>query len=91
MKKLTIDQLKDMLLNEEMSFTFLDNTMYNNGYYTVFNDGVTKDIKNDLNVVYTAMDTCEAEVQIFFEIIIDNEPDEVEESFYLKVIDIQEF
>ena len=91
MKKLTIDQLKDMLLNEEMIFTFLDNTMYNNGYYTVFNDGVTKDIKNDLNVVYTAMDTCEAEVQIFFEIIIDNEPDEVEESFYLKVIDIQEF
>ena len=91
MKKLTIDQLKDMLLNEEMSFTFLDNTMYNNGYYTVFNAGVTKDIKNDLNVVYTAMDTCEAEVQIFFEIIIDNEPDEVEESFYLKVIDIQEF
>ena len=91
MKKLTIDQLKDMLLNEEMSFTFLDNTMYNNGYYTVFDSGVTKDIKNDLNVVYTAMDTCEAEVQIFFEIIIDNEPDEVEESFYLKVIDIQEF
>ena len=91
MKKTNINELKEMLLNEEMSFMFLDNTMYNNGYYTVFNDGVTKDIKNDLNVVYTAMDTCEAEVQIFFEITIDNKPDEVEESFYLRITDIQEF
>ena len=91
MKKLTIDQLKDMLLNEEMSFTFLDNTMYNNGYYTVFDSGVTKDIKADLNVVYTAMDTYAAEVQIFFEITADNGEDEVEEAFDLKVIDIQEF
>ena len=80
-----------MLLNEEMSFIYLDNTMYNNGYYTVFNDGVTKDIKNDLNVVYTAMDTNAAEVQIFFEITADNGEDEVEEAFDLKVIDIQEF
>ena len=90
MKK-NINELREMLLGKEMSFLFLDNTMYNNGYYTVFDSGVTKDIKNDLNVVYTAMDTNAAEVQIFFEITADNGEDEVEEAFDLKVIDIQEF
>ena len=93
MKK-NINELREMLLNKKMSFMFLDNTMCNNGYYSVFaifDDGVTKDIKNYLTAVYTAVDTNTAEVQIFFEIIADNEPDEIEEIFYLKVTDIQEF
>ena len=93
MKK-NINELREMLLNKKMSFMFLDNTMCNNGYYSVFaiyDDGITKDIKNYLTAVYTAMDTNTAEVQIFFEITADNEPSEAEESFYLKVTDIQEF
>ena len=93
MKK-NVKELREMLLNEEMSFVFLDNTMCNNGYYSVFaifDDGVTKDIKNYLTAVYTAMDTNTAEVQVFFEITADNSEDESEENFYLKVTDIQEF
>ena len=43
------------------------------------------------NVIYTATDTNEAEVQIFFEITTDNGEDEAEEAFYLKVTDVQEF
>lgn len=55
-----------------MSFTDLDNFMMESGYYSVFDDGVTADIKQDGNVVYTATDSNECEVQIFFEITIDN-------------------
>ena len=79
------------LVNEEMSFTELDNFMMENGYYSVFDDGVTADIKQDGNVVYTATDSNECEVQIFFDITTDNGEDEAEEAFYLKVTDVQEF
>lgn len=86
MKKL-VEEIK----NEEMSFTELDNFMMENGYYSVFDAGVTADIKHDRNVVYTAEDTNECEVQIFFEITADNGEDEAEEAFYLVVKDVQEF
>ena len=85
------EELKKELLNEEMSFTDLDNFMMESGYYSVFDDGVTADIKQDGNVVYTATDSNECEVQIFFEITTDNGEDEAEEAFYLKVTDVQEF
>ena len=94
MKK-NINELREMLLNKEMSFTMLDSIMHKIcGYYSVFeiyDDGVTKDIKNYLTAVYTAVDTNTAEVQIFFEITKDNAATETEENFYLKVTDIQEF
>lgn len=90
MKKLNVVELKEMLLNKDISFLELDNMMSNNGYYTVSDDGVTKDIKNDLTVAYTATDSNEAEILISFEITIDNGEDEIEESFYLKVLDISE-
>lgn len=67
MKKLNVEEIKkELLLNEEMSFTDLDNFMMESGYYSVFDDGVTADIKQDGNVVYTATDSNECEVQIFF-------------------------
>nr|DAZ39867.1 MAG TPA: hypothetical protein [Caudoviricetes sp.] len=91
MKKLNAEEIKKELLNEEMSFTDLDNFMMENGYYTVFDEGATFDIKWCKNVIYTATDTNEAEVQIFFEITTDNGEDEAEEAFYLKVTDVQEF
>lgn len=91
MKKLNAEEIKKELLNEEMSFTDLDNFMMENGYYTVFDEGTTFDIKWCKNVIYTATDTNEAEVQIFFEITTDNGEDEAEEAFYLKVTDVQEF
>lgn len=91
MKKLNAEEIKKELLNEEMSFADFDNFMMESGYYSVFDDGVTVDIKQDGNVVYTATDSNECEVQIFFEITIDNGEDEAEEAFYLKVTDMQEF
>lgn len=91
MKKLNAEEIKKELLNEEMSFTDLDNFMMESGYYSVFDDGATENIKQDKNVVYTAADSNECEVQIFFEITIDNGEDEAEEAFYLKVTDVQEF
>ena len=94
MKK-NINELREMLLNKEMSFMMLDNIMHKIcGYYSVFeiyDDGITKDIKNYLTAVYSAVDTHVAEVQIFFEITADNALGEAEENFYLKVTDIQEF
>ena len=89
--KNNVNELKEMILNQEYGFMELDGIMEDSGYYSVLNEGATKNIKNDLNVVYTAKDTCEAEVQIFFEITVNNGEDEVEEAFDLKVIDIQEF
>ena len=83
MKKLNVEEIKKELVNEEMSFTELDNFMMENGYYSI--------IKQDRNVVYTATDSNECEVQIFFEITTDNGEDEAEEAFYLKVTDVQEF
>ena len=94
MKK-NINVLREMLLSKEMSFMMLDNIMHKIcGYYSVFeiyDDGITKDIKNYLTAVYSAVDTNTAEIQIFFEITKDNAANENEENFYLKVTDIQEF
>ena len=90
MKK-NVNELKRMILNQEYGFMELDGIMEDSGYYSVLNDGIIENIKNDLNVVYTAKDNCEAEVQIFFEITVNNGENEIEEAFDLKVIDIQEF
>lgn len=65
MKKLNAEEIKKELLNEEMSFTDFDNFMMESGYYSVFDDGVTADIKQDGNVVYTATDSNECDVQEF--------------------------
>lgn len=91
MKKLTAQEINKELVNKEISFTELDNYMIGSGYQTVFEDGAAKEIKEDLNVIYTAADTCECEVQIFFEITINNSEGYVEEDFYLKVTGVYEF
>jgi len=76
------------LLAKEMSFTELDNFMIKKGYYSVFEDGCTKEIKESANVIYTSTKTNEAEISIKFEITQDSGEDEIEESFYLKAINI---
>lgn len=91
MKKLMVNELKEMLENKEMDFLELDNKMVESGYYTLFDDGATANIKEDKNVVYTARDTNECEIIINFEITIDNGEDEIDESFELKVISVEEF
>ena len=69
----------------------LDSIMYHNGYYSLLNNGVTKYIKEELKAVYSVFGTGLAEVQIFFEITHNNAADEIEESFYLKVTDIEKY
>jgi hypothetical protein len=76
------------LVGKEMSFTELDNTMMENGFYSVFDDGVTNDVKFNKNVVYTNEVTNEAEIIVNFEITVDNSEDETEENFELKVTSI---
>lgn len=65
MKKLNVEEIKKELVNEEMSFIDLDNFMMESGYYSVFDDGATENIKQDKNVVYTATDSNECEVQSY--------------------------
>lgn len=91
MKKLTVEELKKELLRKELFFADLDNYMQENGYYSVFDDGATEEIKKDKNVVYTAVDTCECEVIINFTITINNGKDECEEAFELLVTSIEKF
>lgn len=91
MKKLNVKELNNELKGSEYSFEELDNFMMENGYYSIFNDGATSNIKDDKNVIYTAKDTNECEVKINFEITANNSEDEIEEAFYLKVINIKKF
>lgn len=86
-----LENLRKELIGKEISFVELDNKMMENNFYSVFDNGATIDIKDSKNVVYTNKETNEAEIQIFFNITIDNEPDEVEENFYLEVTSIEEF
>ena len=90
MKK-NIEELREMLVGKEISFIELDNIMGVSGYYSLLNNGVTKYIKEELKAVYSVLGTGLAEVQIFFEITHNNAADEIEESFYLKVIDIEKY
>lgn len=87
MKKATVEKIRTEFLGKEVNFYNLDNFMQENGYYSVFDDGATEDIKEEKSVVYTATDTNEAEVIIEFEITIDS----AEENFELKVTSIEKF
>ena len=90
MKK-SVEKIREEILGNEFAFVNLDNYMQENGYYSVFDDGVTKQIKEDKNVVYTAVDTCECEVIINFTITIDNSEEEAEENFIMLITSIEKF
>ena len=81
--------LRRALLDKEMRFIELDNIMEINGYYSLLDDGVTSYIKRNLNVVYTAADTGESEIEISFIITEDTEVDEMEENFRLIITDVE--
>ena len=86
-----MEELKRDLENREMSFVDLDNYMMEHGFYSVFNDGATDNIKECGNVVYTGLESKEAEVIIYFTITIDSAEDEAEEHFYVLINEIDEF
>lgn len=86
-----LENLRNELVGREMSFIELDNYMMSKGFYSVFNDGITENIKQDKNVIYTLNHEDLNQIQVFFNITIDNTEDEVEEAFYLEVTQIEEF
>lgn len=86
-----LKNLKKDLLNQELLFIELDNYMMQNGFYSVFDDGIIEYIKHDLNVIYTAIETNAAEIQIFFNITINNGLDESPDAFYMKIIAIEKY
>lgn len=79
------------LLNKEVSFMELDNIMTENGFYSVLDDGIMEDIKQDGNVIYTGLESGECEIKITFEVTIDSGEDEGPEAFYLRVTNIEKF
>ena len=86
-----LNELRNNLDGKELSFIELDNFMIKHGYYTVIDDGIIDNIKQDENVIYTSKQTNESEIQIFFNIIYNNGKDESEESFIIKIIEVGQF
>lgn len=84
-------KIENEILGCELSFLELDNIMVSFGYYSVFDDGITEAIKKDGNICYTSVDSGEVEVQIFFNITIDNGEDEDESAFHLEVTSVERF
>lgn len=47
-----LNKLKNELLNESVTLLDLDNLMMNNGFYSIFDDGVINEVLEDGDVVY---------------------------------------
>ena len=82
-----LKELKTNLEGKEISFIDLDNYMMKKGFYSVFDDGVTNDIKECGTVVYTGKESKEAEIIIHFTITIDSGKDEDDSNFYMFIKD----
>lgn len=93
MRKLTAQEIKEELMSIEtiLNFYVLDSFMTNNGYYSTFENGAIEPIRKEKNVVYTAIDSDECEIRIFFEILCYNIPYERGGDFVLRVTDVQKF
>ena len=86
-----LNELRNYFRGKELTFIELDNFMIKHGYYTVIDDGIIDNIKQDENVIYTSKQTNESEIQIFFNIIYNNGKDESKESFIIKIIEVGQF
>ena len=84
-----LENLRKELLGQEMDFVELDNYMMSEGFYSVFDDGATDNIKECENVAYMSKESGEWEVLISFKIIKDNEDDEPEENCVMKITEVE--
>ena len=84
-----LENLRKESLGQEMDFVELDNYMMSEGFYSVFDDGATDNIKECENVAYMSKESGEWEVLISFKIIKDNEDDEPEENFVMKITEVE--
>lgn len=83
-----LNKLKSELLGKELYFRDLDNILLSNNFYSLLDDNIIVDIKNDLEAIYTNIKSNEAEIKINFKIVYNNASDEAEENFILKVLSI---
>ena len=86
-----LKELKTNLEGKEISFIDLDNYMMEKGFYSVFDDGVTNDIKECGTVVYTGKESKEVEIIIHFTITIDSGKDEDDSNFYMFINEVDNF
>lgn len=87
-----MEELKKELLNEELDFFKLDTIMNNNGYYGIITDGAVKNIIECENVVFTNLETGEAEIKINFDIVeLADEKKEAIEATIIKIRSIEKF
>lgn len=84
-----LENLRKELLGQEMNFIELDSYMMSEGFYSVFDDGATDNIKECENVAYKNKENEEFEMLISFEIVNDNEADEAEENFVMKITEVE--
>ena len=87
MKKLA-NEIKQELLNQTMNFMELDNYMMENGYCSVYDDGIVEYVKDDENVVYQGKDSLDWEIQISFEVDPDDESDD---NYTVTITNVVEF
>ena len=83
-----LNKLKSELLGKELYFRDLDNILLSNNFYSLLDDNIIVDIKNDLEAIYTNIKSNDAEIKINFKIVYNNASDEAEENFILKVLSI---
>ena len=83
-----LENLKNELIGKELSFYELDCILKSNNFYSLLDDNIIEDIKNDLEAIYTNIKSNEAEIRVNFEIVYNNASDEAEENFTLKVLSI---
>lgn len=84
-----IKELNNDLKEKKLSFLELDNYMMVQGFYSVYNDGIEKQVKKDKNVVYTFIDNVKKEVIIYFNIVTCFSNENFD--FNIKIISIEEF
>lgn len=84
-----IKELNNDLKEKKLSFLELDNYMMVQGFYSVYNDGIEKQVKKDKNVVYSLINNAAKEVIIYFDIIKTFSNNSFD--FSIKIISIEEF
>lgn len=86
-----LEVVREMLVGEEMTALKMDNKIMEAGFLTTF-DGDINEWLNDGNVIaYFDDETFENAIQIFFEVTIEADEDEIPGATYIRITDVQKF
>ena len=87
-----MSKLEKELLNKKMTFSELDDFMVENGYYSIFFEGVIKDLKKYSSIIYEEEQKEEESIwdEAFKkEVFIDNKIiDEIEKNLIIEITEI---